>query len=147
MSAHARERPESRHRYLLLLTGEQLCALPLLAVRRVVRQLPVKPLPGAGEALLGLAEFAGEPLPVLDLGRLLGAPPGANPDLPVTVVAWAGSEPQRELVGLAADAALEVVELATADITVLPGGIVHGEVPVHGRAARVLDLVELGGAG
>jgi hypothetical protein len=49
--------------------------LPAAAVRRVARALRLHPLPGAGEELLGLAEFAGEPLAVLDLARLLGVKP------------------------------------------------------------------------
>ena len=61
--------------------------------------MPVHPLPGASPELLGLAEFTGEPIPVLDLGRLVNAPPGARPTSPVTVVAWAGPPRARELVG------------------------------------------------
>ena len=54
--------------------GATTAAMPALAVRRVVRALELHPLPGAGEGLLGLFEFGGEPLAVLDLARLLGGP-------------------------------------------------------------------------
>jgi len=131
-------------RYLLLQAGEVLCALPLNQVRRIVRALPVQPLPGAAAELLGLAEFSGEPLPVLDLAALVGAPPGAQPAFPVTVVAWAGPPAGREVVGLTADAALEIVELAPAAVVAAPAGVVAGEAPVARGAARVLNLEALG---
>lgn len=137
--------PTSR-RHLLLRCGEFLCALPLDSVRRVVKALPVRPLPGSSDELKGLAEFAGEPLPVLDLFRLVEAPPGASSDYPVTVVAWAGPDETRELVGLAADAALEVVEFSDRARAAGEGGVVLGEVNLEERPVRVINLRALGEA-
>lgn len=131
--------------HLLVRTGEYLCALPLASVRRVVRALTVRPLPGSAEELKGLAEFAGEPLPVVDLAKLVGAPPGANPDYPVTIVAWAGPQDARELVGLAADNALEVIDLPARSVVAGEGGVIAGEANVEGEPVRVLDLESLGG--
>lgn len=131
-------------RALLVATGDYQCAIPVTQVRRVVRALPVHPLPGAAPELLGLAEFTGEPIPVLDLGRLVNAPPGARPTSPVTVVAWAGPPSSRELVGLAADAAIEIVEIAPAEIVSSRPGSLCGEATVAGRPVRVLNLEALG---
>lgn len=131
--------------HLLVRAGEYVCALPLAAVRRVVRALTVHPLPGAADELLGLAEFAGEPLPVLNLTRLVNAAPGANPSYPVTVVVWAGPADAREMVGLSADAALEVVEVPPASVVSGDGGLLSGEAPLHGEVVRVLNLEALGG--
>jgi chemotaxis signal transduction protein len=136
----------SRGSHLLVRAGDYVCALPLHSVRRVMRALAVQPLPGAAPELRGLAEFAGEPLPVLDLARLVAAPPGANPSFPVTVVAWAGPAASREAVGLAADAALEVVDLAAAGTVGGDGGLVVGEASVGEEVVRVLDLEALGRA-
>ena len=123
--------------------GQQLCAVPLARVRRVVRALPVSPLPGAAPELLGLAEFGGEPLPVLDLALLVGAAPGASAALPVTVVVMAGSEGATELAGLAADAALDIAQVPSPPAA---GGrrLVAGEVLLAGRHVCVLDLAALG---
>jgi chemotaxis signal transduction protein len=132
--------------YLLLRAGDYVCALPLSAVRRVVRALSVHPLPGASAELLGLAEFGGEPLAILDLARLVHAAPGANPACPVTVVVWIGPPESREAVGLAADAALEVVEIPLAAVAGGDGGLVAGEAPVGEHVVRVLSLESLGGA-
>jgi chemotaxis signal transduction protein len=130
--------------HLLVRAGEYVCALPLAAVRRVLRALPVHPLPGAAPELRGLAEFGGDPLPVLDLARLARAPQSANPTHPVTVVAWAGAGEARELVGLAADAALAVAHVAAAAVVGGDGALVAGEALVDGQVVRVIDLEALG---
>jgi chemotaxis signal transduction protein len=137
--------------HLLVRAGEYVCALPLGAVRQVLRSLPLHPLPGSAPELKGLAELAGDPLPVLDLARLARAPQGANPVFPVTVVAWAGPAEARELVGLAADAALDVAALpAAAVVAAAPGsgggdgGLVAGEAIVGGQVVRVINLQALG---
>jgi chemotaxis signal transduction protein len=139
--------------HLLVRAGEYVCALPLGAVRQVLRSLPLHPLPGSAPELRGLAEFAGDPLPVLDLARLARAPQGANPTFPVTVVAWAGPPGARELVGLAADAALDVAYLPPAGIvpaapgaagTNPDGGLVAGDAWVGGQVVRVMNLEQLG---
>jgi chemotaxis signal transduction protein len=130
--------------HLLVRAGGTVGALPLEAVRRVVRALVVHPLPGAAPEFLGLAEHAGEPLPVLDLGRLIGALPGAHPDFPVTVVVRVGDRRGADLVGLQADEALEVVALDAEAILVSGRGFVAGEI-AHGETAlRVLDPAALG---
>ncbi|MGV8040300.1 MAG: chemotaxis protein CheW [Thermoanaerobaculaceae bacterium] len=131
-------------RCLLVRAGEYLCALPLNQVRRVVATLTTHPLPGAAPELLGLAEFAGEPLPVLELTRLVNAPAGAASPRPVTVVAWAGPPAERELVGLAADEALAIVELPVGALAGTRLGLVSGEALVDGVPVRVLNLEHLG---
>jgi chemotaxis signal transduction protein len=142
--AAAPGRLEATH--LLVRAGEYVCALPLGAVRRVLRALPLHPLPGSAPELKGLAELAGDPLPVLDLARLARAPQGANPTYPVTVVAWVGPPEARELVGLAADAALEVAHLPAAAVVGGDGALVAGETVVAGQVVRVIDLEALGQA-
>ncbi len=130
--------------HLLVRVGEQICAVPVAAVRRVVRALTVHPLPGARPELSGLAEFGGEPLPVLDLGRLIGAPIGPHPLFPVTLVVWSRTPDGRETIGLAADEALEVVDLSAASW--LPAaGFLIGEALVGDTIVRVLDPDQLGG--
>jgi chemotaxis signal transduction protein len=101
-------------------------------------------LPGATPELKGLSEFAGEPLPILELARLVGAPPGANPTYPVTIVVWVGPEDGREAVGLAADAALEVADVPLSSVVAGDGGFLLGEAPVGNAVVRVLNLEALG---
>jgi chemotaxis signal transduction protein len=131
--------------HLLVQAGEYVCALPLVSIRRVLRSLTVHPLPGSAPELEGLAEFGGEPLPVLNLARMVNAAPGANPAYPVTIVAWTGPPDARELMGLAADAALEVVDVPPGSVVVVgDGGFLLGEAPVAGKVVRVINLEALG---
>jgi chemotaxis signal transduction protein len=130
--------------HLLVRAGDYSCALALGSVRRVVRAVTVHPLPGAAGELEGLAEFGGEPLPVLNLARLVNAPQGANPTFPVTVVVWVGPAGAREMVGLAADAALEVVHVSADSVVAGDGGLLLGEAPVGAEVVRVLNLEALG---
>ncbi len=128
-------------RFLLVRAGDALCALPLEQVRRVVRALIVHALPGSSAELLGLAEFAGEPLPVLELARLVGGAGGSLGGSSVTVVARLGRAEPAEIVGLQADEALEIVELPTP--TSSAGGtrgLLAGESLSGGRRVSVLDL-------
>jgi chemotaxis signal transduction protein len=134
-------------RYLLIQAGEEECILPLERVRRIVRDLQVVPLPGAGQELKGLAELGGEPLPVLDFSLLIGATPGADPAYPVTVIAWAGPSESRELVGLQVDGVVEVVAISADEIVPGGEGIVRGDVNLRDRPVRVISLAALGGVG
>lgn len=135
--------PKATRRFLVLAAGTRLVAVEARWVRRISRALPVTPLPGARPQLLGLAQFAGEPLPVLDLARLLGAGPGKSSRFPVTVVIWAGKDSDKELVGLAADAALEVVSIAADALIPVGEGIVTAEVALPQGTAEVLDVGRL----
>ncbi len=122
--------------YLLVRLGESVAALPAAAVRRVVRGARLHPLPGAGPGLIGLSEFAGEPLAVLDLAQLLGQERRSSRP-PVTVVTWLGSADDRELVGLGVDDAIEVTELD-------PTALALGQALVGGRPVLVVDTEQLG---
>lgn len=133
-------------RCLLVQAGDHLCAIPLAAIRRVVKALLTNPLPGAAPELTGLAEFGGEPLPVLDLARLVGAAPGSRPAYPVTIVVWGGARDAHELVGLAADAAIEIFELSLAGVVHNEGHLVRAETTYRGGPIRLLDVGSLGNA-
>ncbi len=58
--------------HLVVRAGGRCCGLPLPAVRRVVRELTLHPVPASARRLLGLAQFGGEPLAVVDLATLIG---------------------------------------------------------------------------
>jgi purine-binding chemotaxis protein CheW len=52
--------------------GARLCAVPLAHARETMRMLPIEPLADAPPFVLGLAIIRGEPVPVIDLGALVG---------------------------------------------------------------------------
>lgn len=125
---------------LILQAGQNRCAVPVHQIRRVVRAVPVYPLPGASPELLGLAEIEGEPVPILDLARLIQSPPGGTPSCPVHVIVEYGSEDRRERVALAADAALEIIPVAAGTVVGPPAGVVRGETVAGDQPVQVLDL-------
>ena len=64
----------SGHEHVLVVcSGSRVCAVPLAIVEEIMRPLPTDPLPGVPPFLRGLALIRGTPVPVLDLGILLGA--------------------------------------------------------------------------
>jgi len=52
----------------------RLCALPLGHVVETMRPLPTTPLAGAPAFVAGLSVIRGQPVPVVDVGALLGSP-------------------------------------------------------------------------
>jgi purine-binding chemotaxis protein CheW len=127
---------------LLARAGDSWCAIPLEDLRRVLPAVKLYPLPGSGWEIAGLAEVDGEPLVVLSLERLLAAPAGAGSEYPVTLVVAAG--PRREVVGLAADEAGEIVQLDRRSAAGGSRGIVAGELAVGERVVHVVELARLG---
>ncbi|MCW3834738.1 chemotaxis protein CheW [Sphingomonas canadensis] len=63
---------ERDNRTLLFRARARLCALPLAALREVMRPLPAETLPDMPPFLIGVARIRGEPVPVADAGALLG---------------------------------------------------------------------------
>ena len=124
--------------------GDHWFAFPLSRVRRVIQDLKLHPLPGAGDVIAGLAEVDGEPLVILSLERLTGAPPGPSGEFPVTLLVAAGPEPGVEVVGLIAEEAGGIVRIDEETIVGPPKGILRGEVRLDQDLVRVLDPGLLG---
>jgi purine-binding chemotaxis protein CheW len=59
-------------RCLICRVHDRLCALPLQQVVETLRPLPVEPMAGVAEWVLGLSLIRGAPVPVVNLARLLG---------------------------------------------------------------------------
>jgi purine-binding chemotaxis protein CheW len=90
-----------------------LCALPLEHVVEALRALPIVPVADAPPFVLGLAVIRGEPLPVVDVGRLLSAD-GAQAERFVIVNAGG------RRVALAVDHVAGVRTVAPESLTALP---------------------------
>lgn len=84
-----------------------LYALDVAQLREVVRWHPVTPLPRAPALIEGVLDLRGAIVPVVDLGKLLrGAPMRSGPRARIVIVEVDGL-----VVGLAVDAATEVIEV------------------------------------
>jgi purine-binding chemotaxis protein CheW len=57
---------------LVFRAGTHLCALDVAQVLEVMRPLPVRPLPGVPTFVSGVSVVRGEPIPVVDVARLVG---------------------------------------------------------------------------
>lgn len=119
---------------LVRLSGSSY-ALPVAAVREIVRLPAVTRVPGLPAFVAGLANVRGRVLAVLDLRPLLrlDAPRG---DRLVILDAGGATGPDgrglRAMVGLIVDAALDLVRLPEASLEPLPPGMASD-------AAAVLD--------
>jgi chemotaxis signal transduction protein len=98
---------------------------------------PVTPLPGPQPALLGLAGFAGQVVPVYDLAALLGHPVGERPRW---LVLAGGSPPLglafHELDGHVRVSSGEIVREASDQVT----GSVRGMVALPGGVRPIVDV-------
>ncbi|MEO8904480.1 MAG: chemotaxis protein CheW [Polyangiaceae bacterium] len=70
-AAHELE-PLARRSTLLCQVGSLVCGLPLEHVIETLRPLPLSPFDGMPPFVSGLSVIRGAPVPVVDLGRLLG---------------------------------------------------------------------------
>ncbi len=126
------------HHVLVVRAGGCRLALPVASLRRIVRDLQVFPLPGAEPRFAGLAQLGGEPLPVMDLGVLIGAAERTVAPNRLAVVVGIAGEAGEQLLGLAVDEAIEVK-------ATVPGeqSAAAGRVWVEGEELRLFDPMEL----
>jgi purine-binding chemotaxis protein CheW len=96
---------DSKERFLIVGASGVWYALPVETVRRVISRPILFPVPGADDRLLGLAQFGGEPLPVVDLGLLVDSRSASDAAREMVVVVAGGDRP---MVGLAVDEATQV---------------------------------------
>jgi purine-binding chemotaxis protein CheW len=119
-------------------SGGHRCAIPVDAAKLVTQTGRIDPLPGSSPCLLGLAQIAGEPVPVVDLHALLDPEgrPGGGRALTVVVSRRRG----RAALGLAVDEAFGVVVLdAELDHRDGDPGWIAGWSRLDGRAVARLD--------
>jgi purine-binding chemotaxis protein CheW len=92
--------------------GGHTYALDVSQVREIVRWQPVTPLPNAPALIEGVVDLRGAVVPVVDLGRALGGTPVASgPRARIAV-----TEVDGLVMGLAVDAAVEVVSIDVAQL-------------------------------
>lgn len=99
---------------LLCRAGTRLCGLPLDRVIETFRPLPVEAVASSSEVVGGLSIVRGEPVPLLDLGRLLGGVAGGERKR------WVTLRVESRVVALSVDEVLGVRELDTRSLVELP---------------------------
>jgi len=128
----------------MLVLGEERFGLPVDKVISIVRYEEPTPVPRAPVAVMGVVNLRGRIVPVFDLRRhLSGLPFQPNPAARIIV-----ADTSRGQLGIAVDAATDVVEVAEEDIRPVPDGVLSGEaarsfsgvIDIDGSIVILLDL-------
>jgi chemotaxis signal transduction protein len=124
--------------------------LPASDVVRVVRGLTCFPIPGSKPRLLGLAQYGGEPLPVLDLHALVGGSVSGSRH-GTTVIVGRSRRHDRKILGLAVDEVVRVVQSTeissiNGEETVSEATIAGDEVKVVNTGGLLMDAIDESGA-
>ncbi len=90
---------------IVFVLDSQRYALPLLAVDRVVRMVAITPLPNAPDIILGVVNFQGQVIPVINIRRRFRLPERKIALTDQLVIAHTARRP----VALVADAVLDVI--------------------------------------
>ena len=132
-------RDAARKRLLLVEAGGHRAGLPLASTHEVMRPLPIEPLAGAPDFVLGLAVIRGASVPVVDLGGVLGRKGEAS-----AFRRFATLDVEGRAVALALDSVTGVVDVETdalADMPPLLGGAASQAVEALGLQDAGLLLV------
>lgn len=107
-------------------------------VREVVAPAPTAPIPGAAPAVLGLANFRGALMTVVDSRLLFGQPADAAPGTVVVV------EARGRRIGLAVDEVddLYIVPMDAFELAANEPGVPEGVIISRGRAGRPFLLMD-----
>lgn len=127
---------ETTHEYLAFEVSGDRMALPLAAVKEILKLAPITPVPRAGREVLGILSVRGRITTVICLRAKLGLPepePGSRSARILLVDRGA------EILGLRVDAVTEVLRLRTSEIE-------PAEVIGAGLAEHVTGLGRPGGA-
>lgn len=130
--------------FVIFRLGAEEYGLAIERVQSIIRFEQATPVPRAPESVMGVINLRGQVIPVVDLVRRLsggGFVPGPASRIVVT-------EGEAGTVGLAVDAANEVVSLAAAEIRPAPEGALgpetaemfEGVVERDGRLVILLDF-------
>jgi len=122
----AEETAGRRERFCLFSVAGEVVGVPVAALFEVVSEPLITPLPEVPAGLVGLMNFRGEILPVVDLGAWIGIP--VIPRLQVMVVAAGGHQ-----IGVAVDTIRDMVDASMG----LDGAEGAGDAPLDGALRSV----------
>lgn len=130
--------------YVLFRLGQEEYGLPIDTVQSIIRYEEPTPVPRSPEAVQGVINLRGRVIPVVDLTRrLFGTPFTAGPTSRIVV-----TEGEAGTLGLAVDAANEVVTITEDDIKPAPESVLSEEtsdafVGVADHSGRLIVLLNL----
>lgn len=95
---------------------KQLCAVPIDAVREVVRPMPVSPLPHAADNIVGVVDHRGFVVPIVDMQALFGRGKHTKTKKTKWVLLSAG----QRIVGIAVDTVFGVIHASESALRRVP---------------------------
>ncbi len=130
---------------LLFHIGADRYGLQLHAVQRVLPLMALKAMPQAPDAVAGLMNLHGAPVPVLDVARIAGVTPGPRQlDTRIVLVDYTAPDGTVHPLGLLAERVLGVQDVAEGALA--PAGVLGAPFldRVAGDAHGIVQLVEPG---
>ncbi len=132
------------HSVLLCQVGSLVCGLPLAHVIETLRPRPLSAFEGMPPFVSGLSIIRGAPVPVVDLGRLLGNQRNSNR------ARWVLARAEDRQIALAVESVIGVRTLAAPSLRALPPLLGEASTELVSRVgsldARLLVMLESGRA-
>jgi purine-binding chemotaxis protein CheW len=148
-------RPRLSGRYLTFRCGSESYGISVLAVREIIRQAPVTPVPGIPEHVRGVMNLRGRVIPVIDLKQRFGLGATAQGERTcIIVVQVPGASGRAVQMGLVVEAVEEVAGIGPSDVSETPDfglgvdtSLLLGMARVRGGVKALLDIERITGAG
>jgi len=129
--------------YLLVRAGGEDFAVPVAPIVRVLRNLSFYGVPGGRSPLIGLSQYAGEPVPVIDLVGV-GRGAGGGGGHPIVVLLRCGQDLAPAIIGAAVDEVVRLVSIGNLDHPRVIDGPVSEPVVVDGAKMRLVEPRHIG---
>ncbi|NLW47825.1 MAG: chemotaxis protein CheW [Firmicutes bacterium] len=140
------EEDEEQVQQITFLVDTEEYGVDALQVKEIIRYLPSVKVPNAPEPILGVINFRGEVIPVVDLRRTFGLSPLQIDEFTVIVIA----ETEGKIFGMAVDRILDMVNVPLSKLNENSGTITKDDrkhlktmVKINGRLILILDLNKL----
>jgi len=131
--------------FIVFRVGNQVLAVNIFQVARILRYATPEPLAGAPDFVEGMVRYLDQPVPLLDLRKRLGRPAGVQEETRIMVLEFEGGR-----VGMAVDQVHEALRVDARTISVpeaAPSGIpaewLGGMIVQPGRTILVLQAGRL----
>jgi chemotaxis signal transduction protein len=134
---------EQRDVFLVAKSAGETFGIPTAPIIRVLRNLTIHGVPGASPPLIGLTQYAGEPVPVIDLVELGGGQVRAGSHA-VVVLLRCGADPATDVVGVAVDEAVRLVTPHAGIEIPATDRAVSDPMQMEGISIRVVDPERIG---
>ncbi len=106
--------------YLTFLLGKEYFAVNVIYVLEVLQHQQVTPVPQTPDHILGIINFRGDILPVIDTRRKFNLPADESDKKPIVIVFDVASDNQQITIAATADSVKDVIEIEPSEIKPVP---------------------------